>query len=95
MRLRRCFRKDYNHLPNVQTNAVMSPFDRKQSPLDTSECKHYCINHSKLLVSRDNYTNGIDDFGSQAKRYLRKFNGIPREHLISCSRSVSGLAIGI
>ncbi|MBK2345311.1 transposase, partial [Francisella tularensis subsp. novicida] len=27
-----------------------------------------------------NHINGIENFWNQAKRHLRKFNGIPREH---------------
>jgi transposase len=48
--------------------------------LDTSEFKHYRINHSKLFADRVNHINGIENFWSQAKRHMRKFNGIPREH---------------
>lgn len=48
--------------------------------LDVSEFKHYRINHSKQLVNKRNHINGIENFWNQAKRHMRKFNGIPRKH---------------
>jgi transposase len=48
--------------------------------LDVSEFKHYRINHSKLFADKGNHMNGIENFWNQAKRHLRRFNGIPREH---------------
>ena len=48
--------------------------------LDVSDFKHYRINHSKLFADRDNHINGIENFWNQAKRHLRKFNGIPKAH---------------
>ena len=45
-----------------------------------SEFKHFRINHSKLLAENHNHINGIENFWSQAKRHLRKFNGIPGEN---------------
>ncbi|AJI53557.1 IS1595 family transposase [Francisella philomiragia] len=53
---------------------------RSYSALDVSEFKHYRINHSKLFAKKHNHINGIENFWNQAKRHLRKFNGIPREH---------------
>ena len=48
--------------------------------LDVSDFKHYRINHSKLFADRDNHINGIENFWNQAKRHMRKFNGIPKAH---------------
>ena len=45
--------------------------------LDISEFKHY---HSKLFANRHNHITGIENFWNQAKRHMRKFNGIPKEH---------------
>ena len=42
--------------------------------------KHYRINHSELFADKHNHINGIENFWNQAKRHLRKFNGIPREY---------------
>ncbi len=32
------------------------------------------------FAERQNHINGIENFWSQAKRHLRKFNGIPKAH---------------
>ena len=45
-----------------------------------SEFKHYRINQSKLFAQKQNHINGIENFWNQAKRHMRKFNGIPRQH---------------
>jgi len=46
--------------------------------LDASEFKHLRINHSTKFAEEKNHINGIENFWSQAKRYLQKFNGIPK-----------------
>ena len=38
------------------------------------------INHSKLFADRRNHINGIENFWNQAKRHLRGYNGIPKQH---------------
>jgi transposase len=38
------------------------------------------INHSKLFAAGKNHINGIENFWNQAKRHLRKFNGVPKAH---------------
>lgn len=48
--------------------------------LDVSEFKHYRINHSKLFADKQNHINGIENFWNQAKRHMRKFNGVPRKN---------------
>ena len=48
--------------------------------LDVSEFKHLRINHSELFANGINHINGIENFWNQAKRHLRKFNGVPKEH---------------
>lgn len=53
---------------------------RGYNALDVSEFKHYRINHSKLFADKGNHINGIENFWNQAKRHLRKFNGIPKQH---------------
>ena len=53
---------------------------RGYNALDVSEFKHYRINHSKLFANKNNHINGIENFWNQAKRHLRKFNGIPKQH---------------
>jgi transposase len=48
--------------------------------LDVSAFKHYRINHRTRFADRRNHINGIENFWNQAKRHLRRFNGIPRKH---------------
>jgi len=50
---------------------------RSYNALDVSEFKHYRINHSLLFADGRNHINGIENFWNQAKRVLRKYNGIP------------------
>jgi len=59
---------------------VYSDCWRGYNVLDVSEFKHYRINHSKLFANKHNHINGIENFWNQAKRHMRKFNGIPAEH---------------
>ena len=47
--------------------------------LDVSGFIHYRINHSKEFADRQNHINGIENFWNQAKRVLRKYNGIDRK----------------
>lgn len=53
---------------------------RGYNVLDVSEFKHYRINHSEKFADKKNHINGIENFWNQAKRHLRRFNGIPGEH---------------
>jgi transposase len=48
--------------------------------LDVSEFQHMRVNHSETFVKDKNHINGIENFWNQAKRHLRKYNGIPRHH---------------
>jgi transposase len=53
---------------------------RSYNVLDVSEFKHFRINHSIEFVDSHNHINGIENFWSQAKRHMRKYNGIPKHH---------------
>jgi len=53
---------------------------RSYNALDISHFHHQRINHSKLFADKHNHINGIENFWNQAKRHLRKFNGIPKHH---------------
>ena len=53
---------------------------RGYNALDVSEFKHFRINHSTLFAQKSNHINGIENFWNQAKRHMRKFNGIPRQN---------------
>ncbi len=59
---------------------VYSDCWRGYNVLDVSEFKHYRINHSQLFANKHNHINGIENFWNQAKRHMRKFNGIPAKH---------------
>lgn len=48
--------------------------------LDVSDFKHFRINHSKEFAKDHNHINDIENFWSQAKRVLRKYNGIDKKH---------------
>ena len=64
----------------VPDSIVYSDCWRGYNALDVSDFKHCRINHSKLFADKRNHINGIENFWNQAKRYLRKFNGVPRAH---------------
>ena len=81
-------------IDNTRTDTLMPIIRRKIEPdsivytdsyrsynaLDISEFKHYRINHSAVFVEGRNHINGIENFWNQAKRVLRKYNGIPAKH---------------
>jgi transposase len=54
---------------------------RRYNALDVSEFHHHRINHSTHFAEQNtNHINGIENFWNQAKRVLRKYNGIPKQH---------------
>ena len=64
----------------IPDSIVYSDCWRAYNVLDVSAFKHYRINHSKLFADKKNHINGIENFWNQAKRHMRKFNGIPRRN---------------
>jgi len=64
----------------VPDSIVYTDSWRSYNALDVSDFRHFRINHSELFADRHNHINGIENFWNQAKRHLRRFNGIPREH---------------
>ena len=52
---------------------------RSYNALDVSDFHHHRINHSAIFATGKNHINGIENFWNQAKRVLRKYNGIPKE----------------
>jgi transposase len=53
---------------------------RAYDVLDVSEFHHRRVNHSKTFVNNNgHHINGIENFWNQAKRHLRRFNGIPKD----------------
>ena len=77
----------------VPDSIVYSDTFPSYNVLDVSAFKHYRINHAKLFADRKNHINGIENFWNQAKRHMRRFNGIPREHFPSFSRNANGVLI--
>jgi len=81
-------------IPDAKTNTLMPIIERKIVPdsvvytdsfrsynaLDVSDFQHFRINHSKLFADKQNHINGIENFWNQAKRVLRKYNGIPKNN---------------
>ena len=64
----------------VPDSIVYSDCWRGYNVLDVSDFKHFRINHSKLFADEKNHINGIENFWNQAKRHMRKFNGVPKEN---------------
>ncbi len=64
----------------VPDSIVYSDSWKGYNVLDVSDFKHVRINHSELFADGRNHINGIENFWNQAKRHLRKFNGVPKEH---------------
>jgi transposase len=59
---------------------VYTDYFTSYNALDVSEFYHRRINHSKLFAKGKNHINGIENFWNQAKRHMRKFNGIKKEN---------------
>jgi len=59
---------------------VYTDYFRGYNALDVSDFHHRRVNHSKLFAKGKNHINGIENFWNQAKRHMRKFNGIKPEN---------------
>lgn len=66
----------------VPDSIVYTDTFKSYEVLDISGFKHHRINHSKLFADKRNHINGIENFWNQAKRHMRKFNGIDKESFI-------------
>jgi len=65
----------------VPDSVVYTDSYRSYNALDVSGFHHHRINHSKQFVrQKHNHINGIENFWNQAKRVLRKYNGVPKNH---------------
>jgi transposase len=81
-------------IPNAKTATLLPIISEKVVPhsivftdtfkaykaLDVSDFHHRRINHSQLFAAGRNHINGIENFWNQAKRQLRKFNGIKKDN---------------
>ena len=65
----------------VPGSIVYSDGWRHYNVLDVSDFHHFLINYWELFADKQNHITGIENFWSQAKRHMRKFNGVPRAHL--------------
>ncbi len=79
-------------VPDTRSTTLMPVITRKIAPdsivytdcyrsynaLDVSDFYHKRINHSELFAHGRNHINGIENFWNQAKRVMRKYNGIPK-----------------
>ncbi len=81
-------------IPNAKSSTLIPIIREKVAPdsivytdsftsydvLDVSEFRHRRVNHSKEYVNaKGHHINGIENFWNQAKRHLRRFNGIPKD----------------
>ena len=64
----------------IPDSIVYTDTFRSYNALDVSEFKHVRINHSKLFAENRNHINGIENFWNQAKRHMRRFNGVPKKN---------------
>jgi transposase len=81
-------------IPNAKTETLLPIIKEKVMPdsivytdafrgynaLDVSDFHHQRINHSNLFADGRNHINGIENFWNQAKRNMRKFNGIKQDN---------------
>ena len=81
-------------VPNAKTETLLPIIQKEVKPdsivytdtfkaynaLDVSDFHHMRINHSKLFADKQNHINGIENFWNQAKRHLRRFNGIKSDN---------------
>lgn len=61
-------------------NIVYTDGYKSDDVLYVSDFKHFRINHSKEFTQNHNHINGTPNFWSQAKRVLRKYNGINKKN---------------
>lgn len=65
----------------VPDSVVYTDSYRSYNALDVSDFHHHRINHSTHFAKQTfNHINGIENFWNQAKRVLRKYNGVPKNH---------------
>lgn len=81
-------------IPNAKTETLLPIIEEKVEPdsvvytdalgsynaLDISDFHHRRINHSKLFAHKQNHINGIENFWNQAKRHMRRYNGIKQDN---------------
>ena len=63
----------------IAVNALIVNLDTLLAMPQNYYLHHRRINHSTLFAEERNHINGIENFWNQAKRHLRRFNGIKPE----------------
>jgi transposase len=88
--------------PNARTETLLPIIEEKVTPdsivytdtfkaynvLEVTTFHHMQINHFKIFADRLNHINGIENFLNQAKRHLRRFNGIKSRQFPLVSQGV-------
>jgi len=96
-------------IPNAKTETLLPIIKEKVCPdsivytdalyaynaLDVSDFHHCRINHSKRFSQKHNHINGIENFWSQAKRHLRRFNAIKADHFYWFLKEANGASMEI
>lgn len=80
-------------IPNIRSTTLMPIIRQRVQPdavvysnghfsydsLDVSEFRHVRVDKGRGYAQGRAHINGIENFRSQAKRHLRRYNGIPRQ----------------
>jgi len=81
-------------IPNAKKETLLPIIEEKVTPdsivytdtfraydaLDVSDFHHKRIKHLETFAEQRNHINGIENFWNQAKRHLRRFNGIKKDN---------------
>lgn len=65
----------------VQPNSIVyTDTFKAYNPIDVNSFHHMRIDKSESYARGNRHVNGIENFWSQAKRWLKRYNGIPKAH---------------
>ena len=64
----------------VPDSVVYTDCLARYNALDISDFHHLRINHKECFADSQNHINGIENFWNQAKRHMRKYNGLSKHH---------------
>jgi len=64
----------------VPASIVYSVDWRCYNVLVVSDTDHFWVKHWELFADKRNHIKGVEHSWNQAKRHMRKFNGVPRAH---------------
>ncbi len=70
----------------VPDSIVYSDGWKGYNALDVKDFHHMRINHSTEFADGDNHINGVEKFWNQAKRHMRKYNGIANHNFVLYSK---------